>query len=42
MLGPLIGAGVLHVVGEVTRDLGNMLPGVTNAQPLSIIVYGRF
>jgi branched-chain amino acid transport system permease protein len=40
VLGPLIGAGVLHLVGEVTRDLGNMLPGVTNAQPLSIIVYG--
>jgi branched-chain amino acid transport system permease protein len=40
VLGPLIGAGVLHVVGEVTRDLGNMLPGVSNAQPLSIIVYG--
>jgi branched-chain amino acid transport system permease protein len=39
-LGPLIGSGVLHVVGEVTRDLGNMLPGVSNAQPLSIIVYG--
>jgi branched-chain amino acid transport system permease protein len=40
VLGPLIGSGVLHVVGEVTRDLGNMLPGVSNAQPLSIIVYG--
>ena len=40
VLGPLIGSGVLHVVGEVTRDLGNSLPGVTNAQPLSIIVYG--
>jgi branched-chain amino acid transport system permease protein len=40
VLGPLIGAGVLHLVGEVTRDLGNMLPWVTNAQPLSIIVYG--
>ena len=40
VLGPLIGASVLHLVGEVTRDLGNMLPGVTNAQPLSTIVYG--
>jgi branched-chain amino acid transport system permease protein len=40
VLGPLIGAGVLHVIGELTRDLGNMLPGVSNAQPLSIIVYG--
>src|SRR5262245_44284045 len=40
VLGPLIGAGVLHVVGEITRDLGNMLPGISNAQPLSIIVYG--
>jgi branched-chain amino acid transport system permease protein len=40
VFGPLIGATVLHLVGEVTRDLGNMLPGVTNAQPLSIIVYG--
>ena len=40
VLGPLIGSGVLHVLGEVTRDLGNMLPGVSNAQPLSIIVYG--
>jgi branched-chain amino acid transport system permease protein len=40
VLGPLIGSGVLHVVGEITRDLGNMLPGVSNAQPLSIIVYG--
>ena len=40
VLGPLVGAGVLHSLGEVTRDLGNMLPGVNNAQPLSIIVYG--
>jgi branched-chain amino acid transport system permease protein len=40
VLGPLIGAGVLHVIGELTRDLGNMLPGVSNAQPLSIVVYG--
>ena len=40
VLGPLIGSGVLHVVAEITRDLGNMLPGVSNAQPLSIIVYG--
>jgi len=40
VLGPLMGSGVLHVVGELTRDLGNMLPGVSNAQPLSIIVYG--
>jgi len=40
VLGPLIGSGLLHVVGEVTRDLGNMLPGVSNAQPLSLIVYG--
>jgi branched-chain amino acid transport system permease protein len=40
VLGPLIGSGVLHVLGEITRDLGNMLPGVSNAQPLSIIVYG--
>jgi branched-chain amino acid transport system permease protein len=40
VLGPLIGSGVLHVVGELTRDLGNMLPGVINAQPLSIVVYG--
>jgi branched-chain amino acid transport system permease protein len=40
VLGPLIGAGVLHSLGEATRDLGNMLPGVSNAQPLSIIVYG--
>jgi branched-chain amino acid transport system permease protein len=40
VLGPLIGAGVLHSLGEATRDLGNKLPGVSNAQPLSIIVYG--
>jgi branched-chain amino acid transport system permease protein len=40
VLGPLIGSGVLHSLGEVTRDLGNILPGVSNAQPLSIIVYG--
>jgi branched-chain amino acid transport system permease protein len=40
VFGPLIGSGVLHVVGELTRELGNMLPGVSNAQPLSIIVYG--
>lgn len=40
VLGPLIGSGVLHFIGELTRDLGNMLPGVRNAQPLSIIVYG--
>jgi len=38
--GPLIGSGVLHLVGEVTRDLGGMLPGIGNAEPLSIIVYG--
>jgi branched-chain amino acid transport system permease protein len=40
VLGPLIGAGVLYSLGEATRDLGNKLPGVSNAQPLSIIVYG--
>jgi branched-chain amino acid transport system permease protein len=28
------------LVGEVTRDLGSMLPGVGNAQSLSIVVYG--
>jgi branched-chain amino acid transport system permease protein len=40
VLGPLIGSGVLHVVGELTRELGNLLPGISNAQPLSVIVYG--
>jgi branched-chain amino acid transport system permease protein len=40
VVGPLIGSGLLHVMGELARDLGNMLPGVRNAQPLSIIVYG--
>jgi branched-chain amino acid transport system permease protein len=40
VFGPLIGAGVLHVVGEVTRELGNIVPGIKNAQPLSLIVYG--
>jgi branched-chain amino acid transport system permease protein len=40
VLGPLIGSGVLHLVGELTGELGNMLPGVQNAQPLSVIVYG--
>ncbi len=40
IFGPLVGAGVLHIVGEVTRDLGNLVPGVKNAQPLALIVYG--
>ncbi|QQS12214.1 MAG: branched-chain amino acid ABC transporter permease [Rhodospirillales bacterium] len=40
VFGPLIGATALHLVGEVTRDLGNMVPGVKNAQPLALIVYG--
>lgn len=40
IFGPLIGSGVLHVVGEATRELGNLVPGIKNAQPLSLIVYG--
>jgi len=40
VLGPLIGSGVLHFIGELTRDLGAMLPSVGNPQPLSIIIYG--
>jgi branched-chain amino acid transport system permease protein len=40
VLGPLIGSGVLHVISELTRDLGNLLPGIANAQPLSGILYG--
>ncbi|MBV9832908.1 MAG: branched-chain amino acid ABC transporter permease [Alphaproteobacteria bacterium] len=40
IFGPLIGAGVLHLVGELTRDLGNVIPGIKNAQPLALIVYG--
>jgi branched-chain amino acid transport system permease protein len=40
IFGPLIGSGVLHLVGEITRDLGNVVPGVKNAQPLALIVYG--
>jgi branched-chain amino acid transport system permease protein len=39
VLGPLIGSGVLHVIGYLTSDLGNMLPWVSNAQPLSIIAH---
>jgi branched-chain amino acid transport system permease protein len=40
IFGPLIGSGVLHIVGEATRELGNLVPGIKNAQPLSLIVYG--
>ncbi len=40
IFGPLIGSGVLHLVGEITRDLGNFVPGIKNAQPLALIVYG--
>jgi branched-chain amino acid transport system permease protein len=40
IFGPLIGSGVLHLVSEVTRDLGNIVPGIKNAQPLALIVYG--
>ena len=40
IFGPLIGSGVLHLVGEITRDLGNIVPGIKNAQPLALIVYG--
>ncbi|MBM3621574.1 MAG: branched-chain amino acid ABC transporter permease [Alphaproteobacteria bacterium] len=40
IFGPLIGSGVLHLVGEITRDLGNVVPGIKNAQPLALIVYG--
>ena len=40
IFGPLIGSGVLHLVSEITRDLGNIVPGIKNAQPLALIVYG--
>ncbi len=40
IFGPLIGAGVLHFVSEVTRELGGALPAIKNAQPLALIVYG--
>lgn len=40
IFGPLIGSGVLHLVGEITRELGNVVPGIKNAQPLALIVYG--
>jgi len=40
IFGPLIGSGVLHLVSEITRDLGNVIPGIKNAQPLALIVYG--
>ncbi|HJQ61198.1 MAG TPA: branched-chain amino acid ABC transporter permease [Vineibacter sp.] len=40
IFGPLIGAGALQVVGEVTREIGNLVPGIKNAQPLALIVYG--
>ena len=40
IFGPLIGSFVLGVLGEATRDLGVMIPGIKNAQPLSLIVYG--
>src|SRR5262249_9226101 len=40
VLGPLIGSGVLHLIGELTRDVGSMLPGLGNPQPLGVAVYG--
>jgi branched-chain amino acid transport system permease protein len=40
IFGPLIGAGALQLVGEVTREVGNFIPGIKNAQPLALIVYG--
>ena len=40
ILGPLVGAGVIGALGEFTRDLGVLIPGIKNAQPLSLIVYG--
>jgi branched-chain amino acid transport system permease protein len=40
VLGPLVGAGVIGALGEFTRDLGTLFPGIKNAQPLSLIVYG--
>ena len=40
IFGPLIGAGVIGALGELTRDLGALIPGIKNAQPLSLIVYG--
>lgn len=40
IFGPLIGSAVLGALGEFTRDLGLMIPGIKNAQPLSLIVYG--
>jgi branched-chain amino acid transport system permease protein len=40
VFGPLIGAGALQAVGELTRELGNAIPGVKNAQPVALVVYG--
>ena len=40
IFGPLVGASVIGVLGEVTRELGGSIPAVKNAQPLSVILYG--
>ena len=40
VLGPLLGSGMLHLIGELTRDVGSMLPRLGNPQPLSVAVYG--
>src|SRR5262249_44992323 len=40
VIGPLFGSAVLHFIGELTKDLASFFPGIGNAQPLSVAVYG--
>lgn len=40
IFGPLIGAGALTAINEVTRMLASVVPALKNVQPLSLIVYG--